>query len=708
MKTIKKSRFSKIVPLLLIGFIISICMESTHAQVKSKAVSPMGSSDYKPLEHYWSNAREDNFLTASSKGKKAAKVAKYRFVRQDGYVLSRASSKEGKAVPLYLFYNKTRKDYLTVASSAGIKSANSAGYTKIGLEGYVLQSVNKAYKDLYQPLWLYYNDSRKDNFTIASLVGKKTAEAGGYRKVRIEGYVRINNKRQNTKVIAKTSDPFTRLKKEAQKTAIIKSEKNPIIINQSNRNWELIKKNKRKITFVPFKLEDKEGNPIEPNKRVTLKNGNTTTAQAFINEINILEKKLNAQGYSLRNNDEKVVSRLVTDNKFLDGRRSLAPKSIGSFKSEIEVKRFMSLEQKVKVAGPSQGGKSKLITLKPYSSYTTKERNNLNKYSFTTKSGAIVAEKKALKNKPLKDRKLKRVGNLSKLYEVNKTNSKNWNFGNPEVFQASIEGSITRFAKIYPFIVEKKDSNKSEFRVKASSKVKGSLLGNNVDVLNASGDFYAPSNLSKNMFAKVQIKAFETSLFSLNKTYPQKKSFSETYAKTFDESFPIRIPLLPGIEFKGLIGVKGEVGFEYSAEIARTVASVHAKPLIDLKVYGEGGLSLIGVVGGGVEANLTLIKGELDLNAYTGIFNQNSEEIVAGVNYYFGYNIEILSGSLSAFGEVCSPIDIPFVDDCYRKTHKLFDWSGFKDSGTIIAGGFTPITLVNITRFDEEPVFTQD
>ena len=705
MKTIKKSRLGKIVSLLLMGFLISICIESAHAQVKGNAVND--SSNYEPLEHYWSSARKDNFSTASARGKKAAKAAKYRFIRQDGYVLKKASNAEGKAVPLYLYYSKTRKEYLTVSSSAGIKSANSAGYTKIGIEGYVLQSVNSAYKDLYQPLWLYYNDSRKDNFTIASLVGIKTAEAGGYRKVRIEGYVRINNKRKNTKVIVNTSDPFTRLKKEAQKTAVIKSEKNPIIIDESNRNWKLTQ-NKAKIKFVPFKLEDKNGNPIQPNKKVTLKNGKVTTAQEFIDEINILEEKLNVQGYSLRNNDEQVVSTMVTNNKFLDGSRALAPKSIGAFKSEIEVKRLMSLVQKVKVAGPSQAGKSQLITLKPYSSYTKSERDNINKYSFTTKSGVVLAEKKASNNRPFKDHRPKKIGNLSSLYEINETNSKNWNFGNPEIFQASIEGTITRFAKIYPFDVEKKDSNKSEFRVKATSKVKGSLLGENVDVLDASGDFYAPSDLSKRMLARVQIKAFETSLFSLNKTYPQKKSFSETYAKTFDESFPIRIPLLPGIDFKGLIGVIGEVGFEYSADLERTVASVHAKPLIDLKVYGEGGLSLIGVVGGGVEAKLTLIKGELDLNAYTGIFNQNSEEVVAGVNYYFGYNIEILRGSFSAFGEICSPIDIPWVDDCYRKTHKLFDWNGFKDSGTILSGGFTPITLANIAKFDEEPVFTQD
>ena len=211
------------------------------------------------------------------------------------------------------------------------------------------------------------------------------------------------------------------------------------------------------------------------------------------------------------------------------------------------------------------------------------------------------------------------------------------------------------------------------------------------------------------MSATISVKALGMNLFpSKTFSYSQEKSLSKTYGRSFDKSFPLRVPLLPGLDFKGLIGVIGEVGFEYEAKIERTVASVHAKPLIDLKVYGEGGLSLIGVAGGGVEAELTFIKGQLDLNAHAGIFSQNLLNVVVGVNHYFGYEIEILSGSISAFGEVCSPVDIPWVDDCYRKDHLLFKWNGFKDSGTITEGGFEPITLKNIAKFDEAPVFTKD
>lgn len=701
MKILQKIKIGKIAFLLIIGFLISIYSIPAHAQVKRIAAGAKNNTNYKPLEHYWSDARNDNFSTASTKGKTAAKTAKYRFVRQDGFILNKASNTEGNAVPLYLYYSKARKDYLTVSSVAGIRSANSAGYTKIGIEGYVLQTVNADSKHLYQPLWLYYNDSRKDNFTIASSVGIKTAKAGGYRRVRIEGYVRINNKRQNTKVIAKTSDPFTRLKKETQNTVVQKSKIKSVKITTNNRNWKT--RSKSAITFVPFKLEDKNGKAISPNEKVTLKTGKIITAKELIDKTNALERKLNAKGYSLRNKNKKIVSTTVTDNRFLDGRKSLAPKSISVFKKEREVKKFMSLEKKIKVASLSPLDRSKTITLKPYSSYTKTEREKIDNYSFLKNSGTVVAKKNTTKTRPYEKFKTQAVGNLSKLYKVDITNKKKWGFGHPNTFQASIEGSINRFALIYPFDSKNTDNNKSEFRVSAKGNAKGALFGNEIDLLNASCVFHAPSDVSKDMTAKIKVKAMDTNLFSLNKSYPQQKSFSQIHGKTFDKSFAIEIPIVAGIDFKGLIGVKGNIGFEYEAKIERTVASVHAKPLVNLEGYAEAGVEFLNLLGGGVGGKLTFIKGEFDLNAHTGIYNQNSTDIVVGINYYFGYDVEILSGEMYAYLEAC----VKYIG-CYRPVeHTFFKWDGFKDSGTIIEGDET-FSLANIAKYEEERVFSQN
>ncbi len=146
---------------------------------------------YKSLDHYWSSIRTDNYSTATPEAKKGALATNYRHVRTDGYVLNASASAEGQAVPLYLYYDPTRKDNFTTASPEGIRAAEAAGYRKVRVEGYVLKTVRPEYQHLYRPLWLYYHDTRKDNFTIATPEGRSTAEAGGYRKVRMEGYVKI-------------------------------------------------------------------------------------------------------------------------------------------------------------------------------------------------------------------------------------------------------------------------------------------------------------------------------------------------------------------------------------------------------------------------------------------------------------------------------------------------------------------------------------
>lgn len=163
-------------------------------KLKEAKFTEAAKEDYcKPLEHYWNGKRSDNFSTATVIGKQNAIGGKYQFVRIDGYVLIKPSSSEGKTTPLYLYYNNDRKDNFTTASPEGIRAAEAGGYRKAGIQGYVLKTVNQKSKHLYKPLWLYYHSGRKDNFVTASKRGIADAESDGYRKVRIEGYVRISN-----------------------------------------------------------------------------------------------------------------------------------------------------------------------------------------------------------------------------------------------------------------------------------------------------------------------------------------------------------------------------------------------------------------------------------------------------------------------------------------------------------------------------------
>ncbi len=198
MKTATILKFIKNPIYPFIVFFTTVCIWPVQAQTvrdhrnkpkKTVVRDHKNQTTFKPLNHYWNGSRKDNQLTATIEGKNGALGADYRFVRQDGYVLEKASSIEGQAVPLYLYYSDARKDNFTTATTEGIRAAKAAGYKKVRVQGYILKNVKPKYQHLYKPLWLYYHDTRKDNFTIATAEGRSVAEAGGYRKVRIEGYI---------------------------------------------------------------------------------------------------------------------------------------------------------------------------------------------------------------------------------------------------------------------------------------------------------------------------------------------------------------------------------------------------------------------------------------------------------------------------------------------------------------------------------------
>ncbi|EAR01994.1 hypothetical protein [Maribacter sp. HTCC2170] len=496
-------------------------------------------------------------------------------------------------------------------------------------------------------------------------------------------------------------DPFTRLKMEAKKTSVLKSKMKPVKVTVNSPSWKGTSRDK--IKFVPFKLEDKNGRAVPANRNITLKNGKSTTAQEAINRLNETEKKLNAQGYSLRNKVPKTISRTYTSNNYLNGRRLKAPKSIGARKQGANLKKYMSLEKKVGVVTSFNNVKGKTITLKPYSMYTESEKKEVNKYNYSKTSGGTIMAKKLITPRRFQKFRIQKIGNLSAIYEHKPTDKvANWNFGHPNTFQASIEGRLHRYAKIYPFDSENPEKNKSEFNVSATGKVKGTILNNSMDILHASGEFNAPSDVSKKMTTKIQLKILGTALVNESKSFAQKHSISKSHSKSFDNSFEFEIPIIAGIDFVGLIGVKGELGFEYEGKIERTIASIEAKPLVNLQAYGKAGLEFAEIFGGGIESELSFVKGDLDLQAYAGIWNQNSQEIVVGFNHYFGYDINMLSGSLDAYAEACVPDFVPFYGgDCKRFTHNVFKWDGFKASGTIAEGSITH-TLANIAKYDEE------
>jgi ethanolamine utilization microcompartment shell protein EutL len=134
------------------------------------------------LKLYYSQAREDNFTTATQAGKQSAIDAGYQKIRTEGYVFPK---QRPGTVPLKLYYSQAREDNFTTATQQGEQSAIDAGYQFIRIEGYVFPNRRRG----TVPLKLYYSQAREDNFTTATQQGKQSAIDAGYQFIRNEGYV---------------------------------------------------------------------------------------------------------------------------------------------------------------------------------------------------------------------------------------------------------------------------------------------------------------------------------------------------------------------------------------------------------------------------------------------------------------------------------------------------------------------------------------
>ncbi|MGZ5220336.1 MAG: hypothetical protein ACXWC7_09660, partial [Chitinophagaceae bacterium] len=213
----------------------------------------------------------------------------------------------------------------------------------------------------------------------------------------------------NNDVNAQAS-PFEKLKTASQAAPVLKMSAPGVVISAAS---PVLKTNSRvPIAFKPFELKDKNARIINPNEKVTLKNGKTLTAKAAIDELNAIEKKLNAQGYSLRDGGAVNASEVVTNKEDLDGKVSMIPSS-SPLKSAAQIKQSMATTKNV-------GN----VVLKPFHEYSVEEKKNLQGFYFNQEnnqlkvqklSRPIVAVKSFLSTLPLKT--------------INETSVNNWAFG---------------------------------------------------------------------------------------------------------------------------------------------------------------------------------------------------------------------------------------------------------------------------------------
>lgn len=504
----------------------------------------------------------------------------------------------------------------------------------------------------------------------------------------------------STQVIGQ--DPYTRLKQTAEQQPVLRQQMAKVAITESDRRLKVTRKNP--IPFKSFEMVDMNGRKIDPNETIVV-NGRNENAKVFFDKLNEIEKEQNAKGYSIKNTKDAMVIHVVTPDSELDGRVREMSKSIGRLKSENELKDLTATTKNV-------GN----LVLKPYELYSAAEKMKIAQTKFsvdasgnlkaTTNPGNVNTtikngsnfKKHGITNAPIGKLKDLAVdgsshpsGTATPVKVIGEISTNDWSFGIMSTFKAGVKADLLRSAKIYSFNPESPGKSMSEFKVSAHAQVYGGLFGHSLDMLSGGIEFFAPADSSKKMTAKGQILLAGTTILSINESITQSKAYNKSMGKSIDESFPISIPICCGIGFDGKIGVKGNVGLNYSGAIYRTIVSLEAEPVIDIKGYAEAGLSIGGVAKLGAGSELTFIKGHLPLNAFVGIWAQNADQIVVGYNYYMGFDLNVLSGRVYGYADAC----VPHVA-CYRLGEvDFFTWGGFKGSGTFAEGGNT-YTIANL------------
>jgi hypothetical protein len=133
------------------------------------------------LALYWSIGRLDNMTVANGVSRAAAEGAGYVFARNEALVFR--DYKPG-LIPLRLYYSPDRTDHYTVGTVPGLFAVYGF-YQFVRLEGWMYPTQQPG----TVPLYLYWSDQRADNFVTATAQGIADAETAGYQRIRVEGYV---------------------------------------------------------------------------------------------------------------------------------------------------------------------------------------------------------------------------------------------------------------------------------------------------------------------------------------------------------------------------------------------------------------------------------------------------------------------------------------------------------------------------------------
>src|SRR6266853_502207 len=291
------------------------------------------------------------------------------------------------------------------------------------------------------------------------------------------------------------------------------------------------------IPFKPFDVIDpKTGKPTSRDTMLSLPNGKKLTAGQYWDEINKLERQLNAEGHTLRSSTR---GRQGTPEK-VELQRTPTPVSLLQRQAQtLSSENIRTLRyQPLNITQAEQTQKSMLV-ISP---------TLLDSIRFRGTPNTLHWEKK-------------------------------WNrsFGDPSTFSASLNAQVDL------------DGTSSSTSLDAEADAGGSLFSNSFDLLRLSGKLSAPQKgpLNINLTASV----LGQSVYNVNENEPSTFTKSDTVSKTLDKNVTLHFSIAC-IPVSVKLGVQGTAGLSYAVTVAPVKATGSVAPSIKTNAYAQAGVDL--------------------------------------------------------------------------------------------------------------------
>ena len=420
---------------------------------------------------------------------------------------------------------------------------------------------------------------------------------------------------------------------------------------------QVIENKKPPIAFKPFPMENPNtGDKIPPNEIVEVsdRNGNVHKLKAidFFNQINSIEKTLNAWGYSLREADGSYeLSKVFICIKLLESQKAALQKTL----KEFSINKMLSYEEwKKNIKDTWNAYKEFMPSLKDISKYIDSGKVD----EFLTTVPTFNFSTPTLKQVELKS--------------FHK--EKKWNFNKGDRGSFYIEGYASYFLK----------GSKIEVDADARAGLAGALYNNNVNIIHAEANARAPGTQAGRLNASIVFLG--QTVYSLDDPFQSEKlkpySYNkELYKNEVNYEYPVRIPIGP-INIRLAVGIRGQTKVHWGLDILPLQINAYVQHYAGLDAYANAAID-VWVAGVFVEGRLLLIA--KDTRIQGNVLAEYDEYLSLNLSLVGKTTLKTLDGDLSVGWYVYLP-SWEFWNYFVKKhtyRHKLWGYEGFKHEGTI-------------------------